>query len=144
MSFNSKIYKRTKAYKLKDLSKAREFNTRILKDYSITTTSCLGREVYPIKVKSSFITIGYLAYLVDKKKLDSLLGYLVNLGLKFSLKESCIIINYSKENTFLLVKLYKGNIYYKEWLFKREDLSRRFKEYKDYTIKVELVSFLSF
>ena len=82
------------------LTRARYFIKNILKDNSIITTTSLGKEVYNLKIKESLITIGYLGYLVNRKKLNSLISYLINLGGQYNLKDFFILISYPLEEKF--------------------------------------------
>ena len=88
--------------------RATSFFKTILRNNSIISTTFIGKEVYNIKDKETSIMLGYLGFLVNKEKLNSLSSYIINLGLKFNLVNFFIIISYPLENKYLYIKVYKG------------------------------------
>jgi hypothetical protein len=88
--------------------RASSFFKTILRDNSILSTTSIGKEVYNIKDKETSIILGYLEFLVNKEKLNSLSSYIINLGLKFNLVNFFVIISYPLENKYLYIKVYKG------------------------------------
>ena len=109
MSFYNKKPSNFKAFnKVNKVTRANSFFKAILRDNSITSTISIGKEVYNIKDKESSVTLGYLGFLVNKDKLNSLSSYIINLGLKFNLVTFFIIISYPLENKYLYLKVNRG------------------------------------
>lgn len=90
---------------LTSTTRALLFIKNILRDSSITSTRVIGKEVYTIKFRDYNKYIGYLGFLVNKSKLDSLASYILNLGLKYKLSRFFIIISYPLENKFYYLKV---------------------------------------
>jgi len=111
--------------------RATSFFKTILRNNSIISTTSIGKEVYNIKDKETSIMLGYLGFLVNKEKLNSLSSYIINLGLKFNLVNFFIIISYPLENKYLYIKVYKGISSLGEWLSSSRDLSLEFTKFKN-------------
>lgn len=120
-----------------NLTRAKLFLSNTLRDSTLITTALLRKEVYNIKDKNSPTTIGYLGYLVNKDKLDSLTSYLMNLGEKHMLQDYFIIINYSLDNKFFYAIIHQGVISYKEWV-SNNDLSIAFQGFKNRQLSLSL------
>ena len=116
------------------VTRALYFYRTILRDNTITSTSSIGKEVYNIKDKASSKNIGYLGFLVNKDKLDSLSSYILNLGLKFNSSNFFIIISYNLENKFYYLKVNRNRVESKEWLSSSKDLSLEFRRFKSLVV----------
>ena len=127
--YNSKAF--NKVNKVNSFIRANSFFKTILRDNSIISTTSIGKEVYNIKDKDTSIMRGYLGFLVNKEKLNSLSSYIINLGLKFNLVNFFIIISYPLENKYLYIKVYKGISSLGEWLSSSRDLSLEFTKFKN-------------
>ena len=132
MSFYNRKPSNFKAFnKVNKVTRANSFFKAILRDNSITSTISIGKEVYNIKDKESSITLGYLGFLVNKDKLNSLSSYIINLGLKFNLVTFFIIISYPLENKYLYLKVNRGISSLGEWVHSPRDLTQEFAKFKN-------------
>ena len=127
--YNFKTF--NKDNKINSVIRATTFFKTTLRDNSILSTTSIGKEVYNIKDKETSIILGYLGFLVNKEKLNSLSSYIINLGLKFNLVNFFVIISYPLENKYLYIKVYKGISFLGEWLSSSRDLSLEFIKFKN-------------
>lgn len=120
----------TSLYSNKLFNRANNFYKYTLRDSSIISTSLLGKEVYNIKLKDSSTTLGYLGFLPNYSKVESLSSYIIKLGLDFKLKSFIIILNYTRRKQFLFIIIKDNSIYKEEWLDSPRELAREVIRFK--------------
>lgn len=134
-SFASKSTSNTRStFSSNRVGRAISFFKTNLKDNSIKSTTKLGKEVYNIKDKVSNRDLGYLGFLVNLEKLDSLSSYILNLGLKYNNSNFIILIYYALDNSYYYYKIINKVVSYSEHISSSRDLSLEFRKFKLYLL----------